>query len=59
VEALFKAAVGGGWVSRSEFWAMSPKELWWLLEAKKPLVMVGSLTNDEAIELYEMIDGRC
>jgi hypothetical protein len=37
---------------------MQPQELWWLLEAKSPPVMVGSLTESEATELYELIDGR-
>lgn len=37
---------------------MSPRELWWLLEAKRGPKMVGSLTEDEANQLYEMIDAR-
>lgn len=36
---------------------MSPRELYWLIEAKRPPVMVGSLTEDEATELYEMVYG--
>ena len=28
--------VGSGWVSPSEFWGMTPKELWWLYEMKVP-----------------------
>jgi hypothetical protein len=36
---------------------MSPRELWWLLDAKRPPAMVGSLTEAEALELYEMTYG--
>jgi hypothetical protein len=37
---------------------MPPHTVWWLIEAKTPRKMVGSLTEDEALELYEMIDGH-
>jgi hypothetical protein len=36
---------------------MSPLELWWLVEAKRQPSMVGSLTEEETAELYEMIYG--
>jgi hypothetical protein len=28
--------VGQGWVSPSEFWAMPPGSVWWLIESKTP-----------------------
>jgi hypothetical protein len=36
---------------------MPPRTVWWLIEAKTPPKMVGSLTEDEALKLYEMIHG--
>lgn len=32
----YNAAVGGGWVSRADFWEMPPQEFWWLIQAKVP-----------------------
>jgi hypothetical protein len=37
---------------------MPPRTVWWLMDAKTPPIMVGSLTEAEALELYEMIDGH-
>src|SRR5581483_11708521 len=51
VASLYKLAVGQEWVTRSEFWAMSPVELWWLVDAKKP--RIGEFTHDEAEALYQ------
>jgi len=28
--------VGAGWVTSSDFWGMTPTELWWLYESKAP-----------------------
>lgn len=33
---VYSVAVGQGWVSRSDFWAMPVAEFWWLLAAKNP-----------------------
>lgn len=40
-------------MTRTEFWAMQPDELWWLFEAKRRERMVGSLSEDDARSLYE------
>jgi hypothetical protein len=32
---------------------MSPAELWWLIEAKQPVKMYGSMTEDEVRQIYE------
>ena len=50
---MFQAAVGQGWMTRSEFWDCHPIELWWLLEAKKPVKMYGNMTEYEVKEIYE------
>jgi len=34
--SAYKAVVGQGWVSPSEFWSMAPGEFWWLCDAKNP-----------------------
>lgn len=46
------AAIGWG-LTRAEFWDMHPTELWWWLEAKMGVRMIGSLTLDEAEELCD------
>lgn len=28
--------MGQGWASPSEFWAMPPGEIWWLIDARTP-----------------------
>lgn len=43
--------MGQGWVSPSEFWALSPGEFWWLVDAHKPVVVV-----DDKEELLEMLN---
>lgn len=40
-------------MSPSEFWAMQPVEICWLLEAKRPPVMYGSMTEAEVKQIYE------
>lgn len=37
----------------AEFWAMTPAELWWFLEAKKPPKMYGAMSEDEVRQIYE------
>jgi hypothetical protein len=32
---------------------MTPRELWWLFEAKKPVKMYGKMTEDEVRQIYE------
>jgi hypothetical protein len=36
-----------------DFWAMHPVEFWWMLDAKRPPKMYGSLKEEEIAELYE------
>jgi len=50
---MYQAAVGHGWVTRTEFWQMAPIELWWLLEAKKPPKDYAGMSEYEVAELYE------
>lgn len=45
--------MGLGWLKPSEFWSLSPLELWWLLEAKQPPKMYGSMTEDQVAQIYE------
>ncbi|RFA24346.1 hypothetical protein CAI21_21975 [Alkalilimnicola ehrlichii] len=40
-------------MSPAEFWRLHPVEFWWLVQAKTPTRMYGSLTEDEVAELYE------
>ena len=35
---------------------MDPEELFWLIDAKRPRKMYGSLTEDEVAELYEITE---
>jgi hypothetical protein len=32
---------------------MTPRELWWLFEAKKPPTMYGKMSEDEVRQIYE------
>lgn len=53
VASMLQAVVGNGWASPSEFRAMHPREVWWLIEAKRPPKMVTkNMTEDEAEEIY-------
>lgn len=38
---------------------MSPIELWWLFEARKPVKMYGTLTENEVAELYADLKEGC
>lgn len=44
-------------MTRAEFWEMHPVEFWWLVEAKKPVKMYGSMSEDEVREIYEKAHG--
>ena len=35
--------VGSGWLSPETFWTRTPLEILWLIEAKTPVKMIGSL----------------
>jgi hypothetical protein len=41
---------------RDEFWTATPRELWWLIEAKTPTKMYGEFTEDEAERLYRLLE---
>ena len=37
-----------------DFWGMTARELWWLLEAKRPQQgYAGGMTEEQVAELYE------
>jgi hypothetical protein len=36
VRTLYGVLVGAGWVSPSEFWRLSPGEVWWIIDARTP-----------------------
>jgi hypothetical protein len=44
-------AVGQKWVTPSEFWAMPPGEIWWLVEANEP-----PETGTDFEELYQLMN---
>jgi len=50
---MYQATVGRQLLSREEFWSSHPIELWWLIEANKPVKMYGRMTEDEVAEIYE------
>ena len=41
-----------------EFWRMSPQEFWWYVEAKMGVKMYGSLTEDDAESLYQLMQEK-
>jgi hypothetical protein len=48
-------------MSRTDFWASDPVELWWIIEACRPQkIYAGGMTEDEVAEIYEEAygDGR-
>lgn len=54
VESLYRAIVGMGWATAREFWAMTPREAWWIIAARTPARMVTpNMTEAEADEIYE------
>lgn len=48
---MYSLCVGQKWVTPSEFWAMPPGELWWLVDAMTPK----GLAAGEVSELYDMM----
>lgn len=49
----------GNWGMRpKDFWKLTPVELMWLIEAKRPVKMYGKLTEDEVAELYQYAYGE-
>lgn len=46
-----------GW-QPSEFWALHPIEFYWLMEAKRPTKMYGSMTEAEVAEIYDEAYGN-
>lgn len=42
----------------SDFWGLTPTELWWFLEAKKPIKMYGSMTEYEVATIYRETYGE-
>ncbi|MBX9758705.1 MAG: phage tail assembly chaperone [Beijerinckiaceae bacterium] len=63
VEQAFKAAcrpkkLGGLGLKPPEFWALHPRELWWLFEAARPPKMYGSMSASEVEEIYRETYGE-
>jgi len=55
IRSAYGVAVGQGWVSPSEYWALAPGEFWWLVDAHKPEIDVPDYDDlltmlNEAIE---------
>ena len=44
-------------MSPAEFWSLTPAEVWWLVEANRPVRMYGSMTEMEVEELYRKTYG--
>jgi hypothetical protein len=42
----------------AEFWDLHPLEFWWLVKARRPVRMYGSLTEHDMAELYELAFGE-
>lgn len=42
----------------SEFWGMTPTELWWLFDAKRPVRMYGKMTEHEVARIYRETYGE-
>ncbi len=36
-----------------DFWALTPREFWWLIDANKPVKMYGNMSEDLVAEIYE------
>jgi hypothetical protein len=36
-----------------DFWRLTPTEFWWLVDAKRPVKMYGSMTEFEVAQIYE------
>lgn len=49
------AAVGAWNMRPKDFWRLHPTEFWWLAEAKRMPQRYGSLSEDDAAHLYEMM----
>jgi hypothetical protein len=58
VEGLFKALVGRAGLAPRDFWSLTPREAWWMVEAKTPEQMVTkTMSESEAAEIYEAAYG--
>jgi len=49
VKAAYKAAIGLGWVTPTEFWRLHPDDFFWLWETKQPR------KTDKFSDLYELL----
>lgn len=59
VEELFKALVGRAGLAPRDFWSLTPREAWWMVEAKTPERMVTkTMSESEAAEIYESAYGE-
>lgn len=57
VKEAYQAAISWG-LSPAEFWRMSPTEFWWFVEAKMEVKMYGNLSEDDAEDLYQMMQEK-
>jgi hypothetical protein len=45
-------------MSAADFWRLDVDSVWWFIEAKMGVKLYGSLTEDDAEELYDMMKER-
>ena len=53
MKSLYALCVGEGWVSTADFWQLTPGEVWWLIEAKKPKTGMGENVRQELLEMLD------
>ena len=58
IEAWYKVAVGLWGVSPSDFWKMSPLELWWLADAKNPNKKDDEKETQKYDDLYALLQSK-
>lgn len=39
-----------------QFWRLHPLEFWWLVDARRPVKMYGSMPEHEMADLYEELE---
>ena len=45
-------------MSPADFWRLDVDSVWWFIEAKMGVKMVGGMTEDDADDMIEMMEAR-